>query len=187
MSISCPSLPLSLFEDIANLNEKYEENIKKVQTEIGVISSKLKDNSKEIEVIHKLFISLNDRINNTTKREIGIDSSSLREIGNNLELKIDKILLRIEEIEKNLNREIEKTKIDNREYIDMKMEEVHSRLLKNLGFLYEQQFRALRNEIFSIVKSPELIRPNPSIMVNPVSKTVEEPWTKVDKKNFKPK
>jgi hypothetical protein len=176
MSISCPSLPLSLFEDISNINEKYEESIKKVQSEIMTISSKLKENSKEIDVIHKLFISLNERINHTVRKDFIIDS-------NCLEAKIDKIIFKIDEIENNLKMEISRTKQENREYIDLKMEEIHSRLLKNLGFLFEQQFKALKNEI---------LRPNPPIspMILPVVNkevVIEEPWTKVDKKNYKPK
>jgi hypothetical protein len=181
MSISCPSLPLSLFEDILKIDTKYEEVLKKMQNEIIGMSSKLKDNSKELEIIHRLFISLNERVNNTNKKDFMIDNNSVKEISNNIEFKIDKLNIRLNDIEDRIKTEVSQSKQEIKEYINEKTEEIHSRLLKNLAFINEQQLKALKIE---------LSRPQPPIspILNAQPKIIEdEKWTKVDKKNYKPK
>ena len=184
MSISCPSLPLSLFDDIMRIDSKCEEGLKKFQSDLVNVSSKLKDNSKELEIIHRLFISLNERVNNTSKKDIIIDNICLKDLGSSLESKIDNSVLKVNLLEENINSQIQKSQKETKDYIDLKTEEIHSRLLKNLGFIYEQQLRAIKNEIF---------RPNPPVspVITPVivnkPPMLEEPWTKVDKKNYKPK
>jgi hypothetical protein len=186
MSISCPSLPLSLFEDILKIDTKYDESLRKIQSDIMLMGNKLKDNSKELEIIHKLFISLNERVNHTTKREIYFDNTSIKEYTNNLEQRIMELNERLNKVESNLLSEIEKSKQDFKDFLTEKTEEIHSRLLKNLVFINEQQLKALKNEILRPIPpiSPVISPTNIQCKVSPI---VEEQWTKVDKKNYKPK
>jgi oligoendopeptidase F len=177
MSISCPSLPLSLFDDLIKIDSKFEEGFKKFQNDLSSMSGKLKDNSKELEIIHKLFVSLNDRVNQSNKKEYIIDHTYK---DNLIDSKIEMLNKKIDTFESNIKTEIENSKKEIKNYIEEKTEEIHSRLLKNLGFIFEQQIRAFKSE---------LNRPNPPVIIPVVNKQeiVEEPWTKVDKKNYKPK
>jgi len=184
MSISCPSLPLSLFEEILRIDSKFEEGLGKIQNDFVTFNGKLKDNSKEIEIIHKLFCSLNERMNQTNKKEVYIDSSRCELV----EQRIENLNKKIDTIENSIKNEIEKSKKDIKEYIDEKTEELHCRLLKNLAFINDQQLRALKNELTRTIPpiSP-VITPIPNNQTKPNLPIEEEQWTKVDKKNYKPK
>lgn len=185
MSISCPSLPLSLFDDLIKIDSKFEEGLKKFQNEITSMSGKLKDNSKELEIIHKLFLSLNDRVNQSNKKEYIIDHS-YKDL--NFDSKIENLNKKIDSIEDSIKNEIEKSKEEIKEYINEKTEEIHSRLLKNLAFIYDQQLRAFKNELTRTIPpiSP-VITPIPNNQIKVCQPIEEEQWTKVDKKNYKPK
>jgi hypothetical protein len=187
MSISCPSLPLSLFDDLIKIDSKFEEGFKKFQNDITSISGKLKDNSKELEIIHKLFVSLNDRVNQSNKKEYIIDHSYKDNI---IEVKIEGLNKKIETFESNIKTEIENSKKEIKDYIEEKTEEIHSRLLKNLAFIYEQQLRALKTELSKSISTPvvtPILKNNEHPIIVNKLKIEEEQWTKVDKKNYKPK